>query len=351
MINIGFIGTGFVAQQCHLPSFDSIEGCQIMAVSDLQSDLADKIARRYEVPKVYYSHQDLLDDPEIDAVVITVPRPLTNGLCLDALQSGKMVFTEKPVALNSSSGLELLDLSKKLNLPVQVGYMRRHDAAVLKTAKYLGGLRKSNHLPLLIRAYCYMGDSYCSPFGDFKSTKEIHDTISVRESRPSWLDHEISATYESYLNVFSHILDLVSFLVDTKLSVVKTVLNSSGQGIVLLSTAHNIAVELSTAKCSLNQWLEGISFVFSDQILDLSLSPAFLKNTPSTLKIRRGDSDDIVETIRPKWSWAFRNQAENFIQICDKWPKTKTNLADAVDQVSLVESIFVQLQKERNGVP
>ncbi|MEC4805591.1 MAG: Gfo/Idh/MocA family oxidoreductase [Jaaginema sp. PMC 1079.18] len=342
MIKLGFIGTGFVAQQCHFPSFDSTEGCKIMAVSDLQSDLANKIRRRYEVPKVYYSHRDLLSDPEIDAVVITVPRPLTSGLCLDALQAGKMVFTEKPVALNSSTGLKLLEVSRSLNLPVQVGYMRRYDSGVLRAAKYLRELRYFEKYPLLVRAYCYMGDSYCSPFGDFKSTKTIHNIISKRESRPSWLDEETSRVYETYLNVFSHILDLLGFLLDTTLSVEKTALDSKGQGIVLLSSTNDIAIDLSTAKCSLNQWMEGISFVFSDQILDLSLNPAFLKNTPSILQIRRGDRDDTVETIRPKWSWAFRNQAANFIEICSRWPDTETNLAAAVEQIVLVESIFAK---------
>ena len=77
MIRLGFIGVGFVAQQCHLPAFDSIPGCEIIAVSDLQLDLAQKIGARYEVAKIYKNHEELLQDPDIDAVVITVPRSLT----------------------------------------------------------------------------------------------------------------------------------------------------------------------------------------------------------------------------------------------------------------------------------
>lgn len=346
MIRLGFIGTGFVAQQCHLPSFDSIEGCRITAISDLQTDLADKIGRRYEVPSVYYSHQQLLEDPDIDAVVITVPRYLTSGLCLDALQAGKMVFTEKPIALNSSNASRILELSNNLSLPVQVGYMRRHDSGVLKAAQVLKDLRENGNLPLLVRSYCYMGDSYCTPFGDFKSKQPIRRTASDLESRPSWLSKDDAAAYEAYLNVFSHTLDLIGFLLDTKLSVVKTLLNSDGYGVVLLSDPTNIAIEMSSAKCSVNQWMEGVSFVFSDQILDLRLSPAFLKNTPSVLQIRKGDSDDNVQIIRPKWSWAFRNQAVNFIKICTAWPKSQTNLAKAIDQVFLVEDIFAQKQKD-----
>lgn len=340
MIKLGFIGVGFVAQQCHLPAFDSTPNCEIAAVSDLHPDLADKIGRRCEVPKVYYSHQDLLNDPEIDAVIITVPRPLTSGLCLASLKAGKKVFTEKPIALNSGVGKEIIETADALNLPIQVGYMRRHDASVVETFKYLQSLQKQNHKPLLVRAHCYMGDSYCSPFGDFKSSDQTKLSMSQVESMPLWLTEQNINAYENYLNVFSHTLDLISFLLSSKLIAKQAVLDDKAQGITLLQSSSGIAVELSSAKCTLNQWLEGISFVFPDRTVDLLLPPAFLKNVPGTLTIREGGSDDSVQKIRPKWSWAFKNQASYFIEACHLWPKHSTNLLSSVEQVFLVERII-----------
>ena len=340
MIRLGFIGTGFVAQQCHLPSFDSIPECEIVAISDLHQDLADKIGRRYEIPRVYYSHQDLLNDNEIDAVVITVPRPLTSGLCLDSLNAGKKVFTEKPVALNSTTGEKILEVSQARKLPVQVGYMRRCDSSALLALRYLNDLKTLGQQPLLVRAYCYMGDSYCSPFGDFKPSENVKKVMSNVETMPFWLSDNDLFAYETYLNVFSHTLDLISFLLGSQLLVKETAIDAKAQGIILLQSNNGVAVELSTARCSLNQWLEGISFVFSDQVIDLSLPPAFLRNVPGTLTIRKGDYEDIVQQNRPIWSWAFRNQAAKFIEVCKDWPNTNTNLSAAVDQVRLVESIF-----------
>jgi hypothetical protein len=340
MIKIGFIGVGFVAQQCHLPAFDSTPNCEITAISDLHPDLANKIGRRYEVPKVYYSHQDLLDDSDVEAVVITVPRPLTSGLCLASLKAGKKVFAEKPIALNSVVGKEIIETAQALNLPVQVGYMRRHDASVLETLKYLQNLQKQNHKPLLVRAHCYMGDSYCSPFGDFKSGDQTKLSMSQIESMPPWLTEQNINAYENYLNVFSHTLDLIGFLLSSKLIVKKAVLDAKAQGITLLENSSGTVIELSTAKCILNQWIEGISFVFPDQLVDVTLPPAFLKNVPGTLTIRKGNTDDSIQKIRPKWSWAFRNQASYFIEICHRWPKHSTNLLSSVEQVLLAEQII-----------
>jgi len=65
-----------------------------------------------------------------------------------------------------------------------------------------------------------------------------------------------------------------------------------------------------------------------------------LKNVPGTVVVREGGMDDVVKIIRPKWSWAFRNQAKNFIEICHKWPTSNDNLTSSIEQVELVENIF-----------
>ena len=58
-INIGFIGTGFIAQQCHLPAFKEQNNCNILGIADLHVDLASRVASMYEVPNIYSSHKDL----------------------------------------------------------------------------------------------------------------------------------------------------------------------------------------------------------------------------------------------------------------------------------------------------
>jgi len=340
LIKIGFIGVGFVAQQCHLPSFDSTPGCEIYAVSDLQKDLADKISRRYEVEKTYYSHQELLNDPEIDAVVITVPRPLTNGLCIEALKSNKKVFTEKPISLNKESANQIITLSQELNVPVQVGYMRRYDLAVQKTLELINDLKKENKNPLLIRSYCYMGDSYASPFGDFKSNQDIQVPVSNVDKFPTWLDSKKYKAYENYVNTFSHTIDTISYLINEKIKHQYSSLDEVAQGITVFKSEQNIPIEFSTAKSNLNQWMEGISFVYDDLIIDLTLTPAFIKNVPGKVSIRSGQFFDNTQEIRPQWSWSFKNQAANFIELCNNWPNYNSNLNDAVNHISMIENIF-----------
>ena len=66
-----------------------------------------------------------MENEDIDAVVVTLPRQLTYGVVRDCLLAGKHVFTEKPLALNINNAEELRDLSSKNKLLLQVGYMKR----------------------------------------------------------------------------------------------------------------------------------------------------------------------------------------------------------------------------------
>jgi predicted dehydrogenase len=340
MIRLGFIGVGFVAQQCHLPSFESIQDCKIAAISDLQSDLLIKIGNRYEVENIYSSHDLLLKNKDIDAVVITVPRKLTADLCIQSIRAGKKVFVEKPIALNENTGFNLIKESIKYNIPVQVGYMRRWDSAVIELINILEHLNNSRNLPILIKAFSYAGDSYANPFESYKSKIKKFEAITKNDNFPDWLPNDKTVAYENYLNIFSHTLDLLNFLFKGNIKLISSVLDNFGQGITLFETNQGIPMELSTARSSLSQWMEGISIVYSDRVIDLQLGAAFLKNIPGIISIREGMKEDSLTTYRPEWSWAFRNQAINFVNICKNWPNANTNLISSVEQISLIENIF-----------
>jgi predicted dehydrogenase len=340
MIKIGFIGVGFVAQQCHLPSFDSVNGCKIIAISDLNEDLANKIGKRYEVNKVYYSHQELLEDEEIDAVIITVPRPLTADLCMQAIKYSKHVFVEKPISLAIDTGEKIIELAKEKKVAVQVGYMRRWDSAVIELTKIIEELRVCGKNPILVRAHSYAGDSYASPFGSFKSIMNKPSNASEVEKFPDWLTPSNTKAYENYLNIYSHTLDLVNKIMCGGLELKTSLIDNQGQGITLFQDKNKTPIELSTARSLMNEWNEGISFVYEDRIIELSLSAAFLRNVPGLIRVTEGSNESVIKSFRPKWSWAFRNQAINFIEICSNWPDSATNLISSVEQIKLVTDIF-----------
>ena len=71
-IKLGFIGLGFVAQQCHLPTFSVNPNFKIEAISDPYEDLRKQDSRTLWNKNVYKSHKEMLEKSDIEAVVITL---------------------------------------------------------------------------------------------------------------------------------------------------------------------------------------------------------------------------------------------------------------------------------------
>ena len=115
-VTLGLIGAGMVGQLAHLANFTSLPGCRVAALADLRPDLAQAAASRFGVPKIYPSHRELLQDPEIEAVVVVTRRPATGPIVLDALAAGRHVLSEKPMAHTLAQGEKLVQAAERAGL-------------------------------------------------------------------------------------------------------------------------------------------------------------------------------------------------------------------------------------------
>lgn len=112
MLNIGIIGAGHISTQ-HIEAYNSIDGCTVKAISDLNEDLARQRAEKYGICDVYTDYKELLNDESIDAVSIATPTFTHKDIVIDALCAGKNVLCEKPPALNAKEVQECNDMAKK----------------------------------------------------------------------------------------------------------------------------------------------------------------------------------------------------------------------------------------------
>ena len=77
-IRVAFAGVGFMGQVAHLRNYAHREDCQVVAIAEPRAELAAKVAAAFGVPKIYADHRELIDDPNIDAVIASQPH-LRNG--------------------------------------------------------------------------------------------------------------------------------------------------------------------------------------------------------------------------------------------------------------------------------
>src|SRR6266487_938267 len=95
-IKIGFVGGGMIAQIGHLPFYLGDPRCNVACIAESRPSLIEALAQQVGATRLVKDHRALLTDPDINAVVISVPRAATGPLTLEALEAGKHVMAEKP---------------------------------------------------------------------------------------------------------------------------------------------------------------------------------------------------------------------------------------------------------------
>ena len=337
-IKIGFIGLGFVCQQCHLPTFSVNPNFKIEAISDPYEDLRETIASRYGIKNTYSSHLEMLEMADIEAVVITLPRRLTYSVIKDCLKNDKWIFTEKPLCLNLKNAQEILDLSLERKRSVYVGYMKNSDSGTKLLKEKFESIPKDSIKT--IRAFCHSGYSYASPFGDIKGNK-LNSLEYNLENYPNWLNKELEIFYEQYLNTFSHITNALEFITESELSFINYNGNKSGEGFLsALISKIEAPVIIETSRGEQNNWIEGIEIVCQNTILSINYPAAFLRNVPAEIKILKGENFSSIETIRPQWSWSFMNQTYEFFKMINSNKINRKNLISSINQIRLVNDLY-----------
>ena len=90
-----------IARERHLPGFQALPGVRVVGVCNLRRESAGKVAREFDIPKIYGNWEHLVEDDEIDAVVIGAWPYLHCPVTLAALDAGKHVLTEARMAMNA----------------------------------------------------------------------------------------------------------------------------------------------------------------------------------------------------------------------------------------------------------
>ena len=129
----GILSTASIGTEQVLPAMIKGTYCDVQAIASRSKDAAEKVAERFHIPRAYGSYEELLTDPEIDAVYIPLPNHLHVPWSIKAIQAGKHVLVEKPVALSSEEARRLLDESMKHpELKVMEAFMYRHHPQWIK---------------------------------------------------------------------------------------------------------------------------------------------------------------------------------------------------------------------------
>ncbi|MEH7177573.1 Gfo/Idh/MocA family protein [Neobacillus vireti] len=206
----GIIGCGDVTEVKSGPAFQKIGNSELVAVMRRTGELAKDYAERHHVPKWYDNGDKLIHDPEVDAVYIATPPGSHKEYTIKAAQAGKIVYVEKPMALNFSECQEMIAACEKAGVPLYVAYYRRAHEKFLKIKELLEN----------------------EAIGDvrFVSTTQYQKaTVDVLDSQNlPWRVQPELAGGGLFFDLASHTLDIVDFLLGPIKSVQGFASNQAG---------------------------------------------------------------------------------------------------------------------------
>jgi predicted dehydrogenase len=134
-VKIGLVGAGAIAQITHLPTYESLPGAEVVALCDPQKGKGTQLADRHGIDFVCTDHRGLLERAEVDAVDICTPNAFHARIAVDALQAGKHVLVEKPIATSAADALRMVEAARSSGKVLMVASTARfrHDSLSLKT--------------------------------------------------------------------------------------------------------------------------------------------------------------------------------------------------------------------------
>ena len=336
-LNVGAIGLGRLGRVYAQDLAQRVPNARLVAVSDLKADLAEQFAKDYDVPKWYRSHQDLLADPDVEAVAVITSTSTHKEVVLDAARNGKAVFCEKPIAMSLDEAREMLQAVQARGVFFQPGFQRRFDAGYVAAKKQIeaGVIGTPVVLTSTSRDPFRPPLEFCDPkvSGGLIADMGIHDFDVAR-----MFMGDVKSVYATGCTLAYPEMKTVG---DIDNAVVNMVFQSGALGAVHLSRnavfGYDIRAEIWGTKGSL-------------QI-------GYHRQTPILVMTKEGITHDVVPYFMERFESAYLAQIQDFVNNVQRAGEPAVTGADAVAAMrvslaatrSLHEGRIVEIDVDTSG--
>ena len=134
VLKAALVGVGVAGQVSHIPAWKKLENVELVTLVDRDQEKAQRVAQRFGIPNATTQIDEVLEDPEIDMVDVCTPNYLHAPLAIAALESGKHVLVERPIARNAAETEKMVKAADKADkmLVCALAHRFREDTKILK---------------------------------------------------------------------------------------------------------------------------------------------------------------------------------------------------------------------------
>ena len=373
-VRLAYVGAGSLAQRVHLPNFTSLPGCRVVALAEVRPALGETVRERFAIPRLYPDHRALLEDPQIEAVAVSAPFALQGEIARECLLAGKDVFMEKPMAVSVEQADAILEASRRGGGRLMVGYMKRYDAGNELAHELIGGWRRSGEAGrlLYVRAHGFGGDWVAGLDVPVLTSDEPPPPAPTEAHLPDWLPPERAGTYVSFLQQYTHNVNLLRYFLDAgdEAGVVSADLDDGdGYTGVTVLRVDGVRCTLETGSLRYHRWDEHTQVYFQEGWVHTWAPPLLLRNAVAEVEVYRSSSggaergasgegaggseaagsEGAAGAVRhtvsrplaePRWSWAYRREAEHFLAGVRSGAPFRSSGEDTRSDVRLLEEVY-----------
>lgn len=181
-INIGIIGAGRIGKVHTETIVQNISDAEVVSIVDVNLSEAQKLAQKFRIANFSQNYQDVINNPEIDAVVICSPTNTHAQYIVESARAGKHIFCEKPIDLDIPTIQNALKIVEECNVKLMVGFNRRFDSNFRKIKQMVleGKIGEPHILKITSRDPAPPPAEYVAVSGGMFLDMTIHDFDMAR---------------------------------------------------------------------------------------------------------------------------------------------------------------------------
>ena len=354
-VNVGVVGLGEVAQVVHLPVLEALgDRFRLAAVCDVSPALLGAVGDRYGVPADARHADDraLVRRGDLDAVLVLSSDEYHADTAIAALQHGKHVLVEKPVALTLADAEAIARARDEAGKQVMVGYMRRYAPAFLRAVEEVKGLERITYVRVrdiigrnrlvVDQAHAVLrpGDLPAALLADKSERASRMVAAAIGDAPP-----ELVRAYRLLCGLSSHDVSAMRELVGVPERVVSAAQWGGGNFLSVLFGYDGFCALLETGVDEQVRFDAHLEVYGPTKSVRVQYDTPYVRHLPTTLVVTETAGEAYAErVVRPTFADPYTHELLAFHDAVTTGTAPKTTPEDAMEDLRLFQEIVAALR-------